>query len=520
VSTNSRIQLILFLLGCGLCASSAPGYSASKPKLAVVIVFDQLRADYLEKWRPYFGNGGFRRLLEEGAWFTNCHYPYARTVTAAGHASLLTGCTPRDHAIVDNGWYDRPSGTAVAAVTGDNPSRRQAPTVGDMLTSESRQVSMSMKPRSAILLAAAKGADVYWFSKNRFVTSAYYRPALPAWVEQFNSRKLVEKCLGKAWNRLRTDISYGTAGSDDVFFEGTGSGQGRTFPHPTPDTAAFENSPFGNDLLVSFAREAIVAEQLGHHAGTDLLTISFSANDLVGHVYGPDSQEVFDITLRSDVLMKEFLEFLDKTVGKDNYLVCISADHGVSPIPGLAKEQGKESGYVYTNAIVATADTFLKEHYGPQQGIKTNDELNLYLKQPSDAVNATLARYLVTQPGIQAAYTRAELLQETRLQDRYAELFRQCSHPDSCGDVVLLQKPYHLAMTPTTPEKGTNHGTPYDYDTHVPLLAMGPGIRPGVYTQPVTPEAMTFIVQHSLQVPVPAKARAEFAPPVAMWRTR
>jgi hypothetical protein len=522
VSFLTRTSLLLLALSCWFSASPAPGSPTIRPKLAVVIVFDQLRADYLEKWRPYFSNGGFRRLQDEGAWFTNCYYPYARTVTAAGHASLLTGCNPQDHAIVDNGWYDRATGQTVFCVRGDHPKRRQAPTIGDVLSrgrqiSSSRQISISMKARSAILMAAASGAQAYWLSGTRFVTSGYYRPAPPTWVDQFNAQKLVAQGIGKPWTRLRSDISYGAPGSDDVAHEWTGSGQGRTFPHPTPDLEAFENSPAANELLAAFARAAISAEKLGQHAATDLLCISFSANDKVGHCFGPDSQEVQDITLRSDLIVKDLLELFDRTVGKGNYVVCITADHGVCPIPGVAKAQGKDAGFVDSSTITAVADQFLKRH-GAGRKVKATDELNLYVENPTDAIDTALAHHLATQPGIQAVYTRAQLLSSEKLADPTAEMMRLSSHPESCGDVVLLQKPYYLILTPTTPNHGTNHGTPYDYDTHVPLLALGPGIRPGTYKERVAPQAICFILQHVLNIAAPAKARLEFSPPREMWR--
>src|SRR5581483_1764250 len=241
-------------------AAPPPDRAAARrlPKLGVVLVFDQMRGDYLLKWKDLFGPGGFRRLEEEGAWFTNCHYPYSDTVTAAGHTSLLTGCTPHEHGIIGNDWYERETGRRVKAVSGflgPDPLRRRRETLGDALLRQTRGkgrvAGLSIKDRAAILMAALRAQLVYWLGPNdEFVTSPHYRAAPHEWVRAFNQAGKVKGYLGQSWNRLNPRLDYAKfSGPDNAAFEGTGYDQGRTFPHATPSTDAVECSPFGNDLL-------------------------------------------------------------------------------------------------------------------------------------------------------------------------------------------------------------------------------------------------------------------------------
>lgn len=540
---HRRRVVVIFALLAGLIGGAAAWHFVHErepaipgPKLAVVLVFDQMRGDFLAKWRPFFGDGGFKRLLDEGAWFTNCHYPYAQTVTAAGHASLMTGCTPRDHGVVGNSWYSRSRHKVVECVSGERgkgPLHRKQPTLGDVLMGRyaaSKVASLSIKDRSAILLAAIKAQICYWLKGKDFTTSDLYREGPHPWVKRFNSSNKVDQYIGQPWTRLRSDLNYEEIiGPDAVDFEGEGYDQGTTFPHPTPSADAVTNSPFGNDLLLEFTRAAIAEEKLGQRGVPDLLCVSFSSNDIVGHCYGPDSQEVFDITLRSDLIVKEILDLLDAKVGKGNYVVALSADHGICPIPGVAKSQGKDAGHVSPSHLRLEAEKFLKTRFDqPDQSketwIEKIDGCNIFLNEgvvkavanatPAE-VNKALAEHLAQQPGILMAFTRAQMLQETPLEDHLGELCRQSATEDTCGDVVIVLKPYYLFEYGKN--RGTTHGTPHSYDTHVPLLVMGPGIKAGSYDTRVAPQAMAFILARALAIDPPAGARAEFRPPEAMW---
>jgi hypothetical protein len=538
-----------------------PVAPSSGPKLCVVLVFDQMRGDYLEKWQGLFVDGGFKRLQTEGAWFSNCHYPYANTVTAAGHASLMTGCTPHEHGIIGNGWYDRRTGKKVESITGligPDPLRRKVRSLGDVLVDQTKGkakvVGLSIKDRSAILMAALRGL-VYWLSsEDQFVTSRHYADKLRPWVVEWNKAAKLEAYRGKSWERLRTDIDYEPlSGPDNFKYEGTGSGQGRTFPHPTPNTNAVRNSPFGNEVLLDFAKTAIEKESLGRGAVTDLLCVSFSSNDLVGHTYGPDSQEVLDITLRSDLIVKDLLDYLDANVGKGKYVVALSADHGICPLPEAAKLQGKDAARVPAAVLGKGAEAFLKGKL-PQIAEKTkwieaSSAPWIYLNRTALAkkgldsaeVERMLADWLVQQPGIERAFTRQELSSAKPLADPIAESVRLSFDPERSGDVAVVLKPYCLFSgtetgkpAPAEPgekaevassEKtqtakaptGTTHGSPHPYDTHVPLLVMGPGIQPGRYPERIAPQSLVPILAQILGIDPPATAT--YPVPAGLFRS-
>ena len=303
--------------------------------------------------------------------------------------------------------------------------------------------------------------------------------------------------------------------------------------------AAVLNSPFGNDVLLELAKKAIIAEKLGQRDVPDLLCLSFSSNDSVGHCYGPDSQEVLDITLRSDALVKDLLDFLDREVGKGNYAVALSADHGVCPIPEVALGQGKDAGYVPPSLFTTGAETFLKNKFGadapwvePMEKDSYDSQVFLnpaVLKELKNVtpqeVELAVAEWLAKQPGIQAAYPRTMLLSKEELKDPLAEKVRQSVIPDSCGEVYAVLKPYYLVGTPIAQRKkessknyATTHGSGHPYDTHVPLLVMGQGIRPGIHEDRVAPQAMAFILARLLQIDPPTNAAPKFRPPETLWK--
>ena len=547
-----------------LRASTEAG--SAHPKLVVLVVFDQMRGDYLKKWQPLFGDGGFKRLQSDGAWFTNCHYPYAYTITAPGHASLSTGATPAVHGIVANEWYDRANSVGVTSVTpppeektkGVGPYRRRAESVGDVLLrvlmGKGRVASMSIKDRAAILMAALHANLCYWFSSQtgNFGTSAYYRTSPHSWVTKFNKTRMADQWLGKNWDRFDNNLDYVPfSGIDDNPAEGTGYRQGQTFPHPfqlgngkdaKKNKESYYNavtcSPMGNELLLHFAKTAIVNEKLGQTDKTDLLCISFSSNDLIGHCWGPDSQEVLDVTLRSDALMKDLLGFLDAKVGKGNYYIALSADHGVCPLPEVAKQQGKDAGRVEPEILTSLAEEFLNKRFLPagakapwfEQTKKGNPWVYFNhatlkeLKLAQTDVENALAKWFNEQPGIERAFTRTELMgPDDRRPSDLMESVRRSFHPDRSGDVMVIIKPYHL-FAPAPLSKNlekltsyrTTHGTPHPYDTHVPLLVMGPRIQPGERAERVTPQAMASILAEALGVPRPKQA--EYPLPAGLFR--
>jgi hypothetical protein len=561
------VSCVGLALLCAVTVRSKPAQPAptppkeERPRLAVFVVFDQLRGDYLQRWQKLFGQGGFRRLQQEGAWFRNCHYPYASTLTGPGHASLLTGAPPADHGIIANDWYDRatgdminavrtkryrpipePVGKKADAILGSAPVLRRLPAVGDALHKASkgkaRLVSLSIKDRAAILLAALLRAQIcYWFSTHTgtFVTSSYYADRLHPWVAEFNKGRPADRWFGKEWTKLRTDLDYQAhSGPDDVAAEGVGFAQGRAFPHPLTGGKdriarayyeAFTTSPYASELLLDLAKRAVEAEKLGRGETTDLLTLSFSSNDLIGHCWGPDSQEVLDVTLRSDRILKDLLDFLDARVGRGRYLLVLSADHGICPIPEVARARGKDAGRVPRELTGEKANAFLNETFAKKgerlAWVEKADWNRVYLNrgvlresglEPAK-VEEALAGWLAKQPGVQAAYTRTQLMKKGPLKgDRVAEMVRLSFDPEASGDVTVVLRPYYLLGPALTPKKDDNyrttHGSPHPYDTHVPLLVYGPGVRPGVRDERVTPLAAAAILSRGLGIDPPAGARA------------
>jgi hypothetical protein len=549
----------------------APGGGDGKVRLVVLLVFDQLRGDYLDRWREQFGPNGFKRLTDDGAWFTDCHYPYAITTTGPGHAAMMTGAPPARTGIVNNEWYDRagateaycagtpkytvvPSSDAKSKYAG-TPERLLSPTVGDVLKDatggKGKVVGVSLKDRSAVFPTGHKPDGAYWFDK-RFVTSTYYRDGLPNWAAAFNSSGKAEAYFGKEWERAMPAAVYDRlVGPDKVEGEGKGSGQGGEFPHKTDGGeaklgakyyTAVANSPFGNDLLLAFAKAAVEGERLGSDEVPDLLTISFSSNDLIGHTWGPDSHEVMDVTIRSDAVVADLLAYLDGRVGKGSYAVILTADHGICPIPDVAAARGnKEAKRVSAAAVVFGAEKFLREKYTdaepvepakPAADAKEGDDPPLpktswiekasppylYLNhrlikskglRPED-VAAELAGWLRTHAGVHAAYTHADLTAGTvDPADAVGRKVKLAFHPERSGDVFVVLKPYHLIGAIHTGDKlvtGTTHGSPHEYDTNAPLLAYGPGVGGGRRAERVSPLHAAPIAASFLGIPPPSDA--------------
>ncbi len=551
---------VSLFLGSGRKDSAAPAATFKRvPRLAVLVIFDQMRGDYLSRWQRLFGPGGFRRLQTEGAWYPDCHYPYADTVTAAGHASVLTGCSPAVHGIIANDWYDRASGENVGCVAfsrytrvppptteitltssgkkelaGCSPERLLTPTLADVLKEatggKARVVSLSLKDRAAVLPAGRKPDACYWFDPTAgiFVTSTYYRNRLHRWVAEFNRDRPADHWFGQTWQRLLPNLDYVRySGPDDVIGEGTGFRQGRCFPHPmtaglkAPGKLYYQalaNSPFGNELLLKLAERALDAEHLGAGDVPDLLCLSFSSNDIVGHCWGPDSQEVLDVTLRADEIVQKLLAHLDSTVGNGRYVLVLTADHGVCPLPEVARAQGKEAGRVSGPLLAANAEAFLNQRFGQKGGsdrwLDSRADLSLYLNRrllsarglQSVEVEDALAGWLKKQPDVLTAYTRTQLLKGLPEDDDIGGRVRRSFHPERSGDVAVVLKPYHLLALPLL--TGTNHGSPHPYDTHVPLLVYGPGINRGTQEGSITPQATAAILARALGIRPPSRAEA------------
>lgn len=513
------LGLLLLLVSIGAAAPAAP-------RLAVLISVDQMRADYLERFRPYFGPDGFNRFQREGLVFTQAHYRHAVTKTGPGHATMMTGVSARAHGIIGNEWQrsDWPAleqvncvedrgaplvglparawqspGGVLEAKRGRSPRNLLAETVGDRLKAKhgaaARVYGVSDKDRAAILPSGAKADAAYWTEEGRFVTSTYYRAALPDYVEAFNRARGADAFFGHIWDRLLPSAEYERVqGPDDAESESSPDGLGRTFPRRVDGGAsapnaryysAFDHSPRNNEMVVEFARELIERENLGADDGApDLLTIGFSQPDTMGHAFGPDSHEVMDTYIRLDRTLAEFLTFLDQRFGAGNYVVVLTSDHGVAPAPERAAAAGHRTGRVKGTEFDEVVRKRLDATFGPLpagerwaardgQSYRINPAVLAGKKLIRAEVEKELAAALRSHPAVAAAYTRTELEGANPL-DRIGEAVRLSFHRERSGDVLYVHRPYFMERT----EPGSTHGTPHDYDTHVPLLWLGGGLQP------------------------------------------
>lgn len=536
----------LFFAAYTVRAAATP----APPKLVVVISIDQLRADYLVRFRPYFVEGGFKRLLEGGTVFENANYRHSLTVTAPGHAQILSGAFSRDHSIISNEWFDLDSGEIVNSVedrgsplvgidpremgpvaarnpqkTGRSPKNFHSTTVGDELKKrygdKSRVISLSNKDRSAILLGGQKADGVYWDEIGRFITSRYYRADLPAWIVAFNAEKRAEAVFDKTWERLLDPAIYDRVqGPDDVVGETTGSGFTRTFPKRmdggettiTPKFFdAYDWAPFTTEALGELAQRALVAERLGQHEATDLLAVGFSQIDAVGHTYGPDSHEVMDSVLRLDRVLAAFFDRVNREVGLTHCLIVLTADHGVAPMPEIARDH--PAGRVNAAALDDDARRALNAAYGPLPANETwfVRENFCYHFRPAalaaKSISAAAAAIVVQkalrlQPPIAEAYTREELLAAEPTTDSILDMTRRSYNAGRGRDLVVILKPYYFSRA-----MGSTHGSPYDYDTHVPMLWFGAGIPRSVRPERVGVDDLAPTLSALLGLPAPPQAK-------------
>lgn len=497
----------------GALAQSPP----PRPKLVVVIVIDQLRNDYLQRFRPYFGKAGLNLFLQRGARFTGARYEHGVTSTCPGHAVILTGSHGNVNGVVANSWYDAAAGREVycaadslvrlTGVPGEGRSPRNliGSTVGDELRlatgGRSRVVTVAGKDRSAIMLGGHLADAAYWTEDTVFVSSTYYMKELPDWVRRFNASGAVSSYAGKSWERLLPGIAYALIGPDDVVGEEDVVGMGRTFPHTIPNppsserfVTGFQFSPFHNEVIAEFAMRAIAEESLGADANPDLLAIGFSAVDRVGHAFGPNSQEVMDMIIRTDRLLERLFSFLAKRVGLENTLIVLTADHGVAPLPEVMRrlKPGATAGRIHPAAIASAAKAALEARFGaaPSPGWILHHSppmlyLNLRLFQ-ARGISVEEGERVVKAavegvPGVQQALTATELRQQRNqaIQSAAALSF----YPARSGNVYYELRPYQLLSEEQT---GADHGSPWAYDTRVPLLWFGSGVSPGRYSAAVS----------------------------------
>jgi predicted AlkP superfamily pyrophosphatase or phosphodiesterase len=535
-----------FLVLLSALATAAPaGTLADTPKLVVVISIDQFPQEYLQRFRNYFVEDGFNRLLTSGAVFTHANLNHAATLTGPGHAVLSTGTYGHRNGIVGNSWYDRASKRNIYCVedanttligypgTGRSPANLLTGTFGDQLRMAGifhpRVISIAGKDRAAILMGGKLANGAYWMEDSMFTTSTYYMTELPEWVRAYNRNGRINGYFGREWERALPGEEYEFLGADDQLFEDGGKGLGRIFPRritgddPSKLTGSYYDalltSPFGNELVLDFAREAIRAEQLGQRGVTDVLCIGLSSNDYVGHAYGPHSHEVMDMTLQTDRQLAGFFAFLGETLGFERCLIVLSSDHGVAPIPEWIRARNGRAAArrVDTAPLKEAAGGALTKAFGaPAKGTAWIEALsggNLYLnrdvlqakKVAPEAAARLAAAALAELSSVAAAYAAADLLAAAQ-PNTPADLLARAFHPARNGDVVFTLQAYQFEGKGST---GTTHGSPYAYDRHVPLILCGPGVRKGVFAAAASPAdaAPTLCVLAGVELPPSTEGR-------------
>ncbi len=502
------------ILSIALAAVSlpCPAQQTNKPKLVLGIVVDQFRYDYLTRFRTGY-NGGIDRLLRRGAVFTNARYEHYPTVTAIGHATFMTGATPSLSGIVGNDWFDRQSGKKVTSTTddsvqllgaqgaGQSPRNLLASTVGDELKmareGKPRVIGISLKDRAAILPAGHMADGAYWFSSRAgsFVSSTFYFAELPQWVSDFNNARPADKYANAEWKPVEPNADYPAFS--------------KTMPSPAGPKlyGALAASPYGNELVEALAERAIEAERLGQRGQTDLLTVSFSSNDYVGHDSGPHSAEVRDMALRVDRLIGRLMDFADRKVGPGNTLVILIGDHGVAPLPELAQKWKMPGGRLPGKAVQDAIEGALKEKFGDGKWIIAtggaatyfNRDLIRSRKLSEAEVQNVAAEAASRVPHVFRVYTREQLLNGGGMDDRVTRRVVNGIYPSRVGDLMVLNEAYWIDSA-----KGATHGAVFDYDAHVPVIFMGPGVKPGRYHKNIMPNDIAPTLATMLDVETPS----------------
>ncbi|MBC6991456.1 alkaline phosphatase PafA [Hymenobacter sp. BT491] len=513
--------------------------AVDRPKLVVGIVVDQMRYDYLYRYWAKYGNDGFKRLLGQGFSYENTHYNYVPTYTGPGHASVYTGTTPSVHGIVGNNWYVRAAGRetyvtedkTVQPVGGTALAGQQSPrnmlttTITDELrlatNFQSKVIGVCIKDRGSILPAGHSANAAYWYdgANGAFITSTYYQNALPEWVTQFNSRKLAEKYLSKPWETLLPIEQYTESSADDVAWEGAFKGEAKpVFPHNLPllsginiaaekageragvDASAatqsanydlIRSTPFGNSLTADFAMETVRAEKLGQRGQTDFLALSFSSTDYVGHQFGTTAIETEDTYLRLDQDLARFLAFLDKTVGKGNALVFLTADHAAAQSPDFMRDKHIPAGSVGPALMRDSLQQMLVRRHGTGNWVLSYENQQVYLNRPLIAerkldlrkVQDEVVDAAVRLTGVNRAIA-ADDLQKSHWESGMLMYLENGYFPKRSGDVMLVLEPGWLESYSYPVNKGTTHGSMNTYDTHVPLVFWGWHVRKGESNAP------------------------------------
>jgi predicted AlkP superfamily pyrophosphatase or phosphodiesterase len=512
-----------------------------RPKLVVGITVDQMRQEYLYRYYSKFGEGGFKRLVKRGFTVHNGHYNYVPTYTGAGHASVFTGTTPSVHGIIGNDWYDKSVDKVVYCVGDENqktvgsetassgkmsPHRMISSTITDELEiatqKRAKVVAVSIKDRGAVLPAGHMGDAAYWYDgkTGRFITSTFYMEKLPAWVERFNSLQLPEKYLSGTWNTLLPIEKYLESGPDASPYEARYGGETKTsFPYNLKELrksySGYEllsATPFSNDYLTELAKAAVDGEKMGADEWTDFLSVSYSAPDIIGHQFGPQSVEVQDVYLRLDKNLEDLFKKLDATVGEGKYLVFLTADHAVAEVPQYLVDQKVPAGYIRSSQLMADLKELLEPYFPGRKLIKTISNNQIFFDHEAfnaepktggvDMLVATelITNFLLQQNGIANVYSKSAMRNGDYNDGGLKGMAIRGYHAKRSGDLVVMLEPGWFESGRI---QGTTHGSPYNYDTHVPIIFYGHGIKHGstVKYYAITDIAPTLSMLLKIQLP-------------------
>ncbi|MES2397266.1 MAG: alkaline phosphatase PafA [Bacteroidota bacterium] len=506
----------------------------ARPKLVVGIVVDQMRYDYIYRYWNKFGNDGFKRLVNEGFFCRNTNFNYVPTYTGPGHASIYTGTTPAVHGIIANDWYDKTTGKSLYCA-GDKNSIGVGTTANEgkrspvnMLTStitdelrissnmKSKVIGVALKDRSSILPAGHIANAAYWYdgSIGGFITSTYYMKELPIWVQEFNKKELAKKYLSQPWNTLLPLEMYTESLPDDNKYEFVAKGETKpVFPHNLPELMKangglnmIRNTPFGNSLTKDFAIDVMKNENLGKSEATDFLAVSFSSPDYIGHAYGPNSVEQEDDYIRLDKDLAELLKFIDEQVGKNNALIFLTADHAAPEVPSYLIDLKIPAGYVAESKVLKDLKDHLLKSYGDTLALSFENQ-QVFLNHAAidnkklelEKVQNEVAAFLLNAEGVAEVLT-ATTLNNASFTEGSRYLMQKGFNAKRSGDVLVNYLPGWVDGYSYT---GTTHGSPYSYDTHVPLIFHGWNIRQGSSAEQVyiTDVAATLAMMLNIQFP-------------------
>jgi predicted AlkP superfamily pyrophosphatase or phosphodiesterase len=536
------LTLLLSVFGSIRAAEANPAAT----KLILQITVDQLRGDLPMRFRERLGEGGFRYLLENGTHYKNAHYQHANTETAVGHATLATGADPSRHGIVANDWIDQKTGTFVYNTEDDrhhiigskpkphkgvSPRNLLATTIGDELIvhngGRSRVFSVSVKDRGAILPGGHVG-KAFWFSKSsgRFVTSTYYYDDYPEWVKQWNASKPADRYKGKTWDLLHDRSSYIAGDMDERPYEAAFAELGRTFPHALGDGRAkyfyliLTLTPIGDELTLDFAKTLIENEKVGQGDAPDYLAISFSSTDYVGHLFGPSSLETEDNILRLDRILAELFQVVDKKIGLDKTLIVLSADHGAPEAPEYMAEHGMETGRFPLDWFKKGSPLLdaLKNRFGRDDLVSVHSHPYLYLNLDAikdaelyiEEVERFVAEEMMKVPGIAYAMTRSDLFAGRITESPIQNQIRRSFHPARSGNIHMVQEHYWFLHSTEEAEKmgiekiAAIHGSPWKYDTYVPVFFAGNGVSAQTISRPVGPQDIAATIAAYLEIKPPS----------------